>query len=287
MPLFEQICEMGPHYQQAGFSIRQFYNKANSFAPDHEVIEAVNRTIALLNINLDQFDRYNLLTIWRNPEVPINSKLLLTFWWGGLNHAYQAPGFYAHNNLDRILNNSENLMGSLGNLLNQNNQYLFIEQLGSLYNNLKNNEGTFHMNKIGTSFFTKILQFYFTANQPIGWNGITPIIADKWSMKAVFADMISTNYLYWNQVFSVPVLLPNNKSQLFFANNNNNEYNSYRLFIQYFNNRVLEMRNNYNDLTPFRLEEIAFGWGRDLHNAQNPRNIAENILRHRFGPAIL
>ena len=159
----------------------------------------------------------------------------------------------------------------------------FNKSFGIIYEKLS--KGKYKINGINTSFFTKIFQFYFESNPIRLIDFPHPIIADQWSLKAIYAEMISQNY-DGNEIFKTSFLNGNNKLYVNFRPDRN-EFDSYLKFIQFFNCRVNDLRKSYHNLTPFRLEEILFGWARDLNNPENPRFIAENIIRNHLNLNLL
>jgi hypothetical protein len=183
-------------------------------------------------------------------------------WWGGISHHNQ-PKFYAKNNLNRLYDFSDELTAEL-NYINHNGNE-FRDNLKTFYNKFKCTN--YKLGGVNTAFFTKIIQFGIT-------NQLQPIIADKWSMRAVLADMISNNYDY-HQIFRIS---GNNfqKLTVSFRGSHLNEFEKYFSMIEYFNNRC-------NNLTihPLALEEIMFGRGRDMQNVNNPRFIASDIILNR------
>ena len=258
--MFEQLIANNPNHQQQNFSIISFVNKAIQLTGHHtSIINSVN----YLNTYHPQFDigRAELNAIWTNLEIPIYTKILITFWWGNMSHKDQAPLFYNDNNLSKILNFSEKFMVELTQINNQ--QIEFETALKSLYNSLKFKDGCYKMDGINTAFFTKLLQFGIT-------NPIQPIIADKWSIRAILADMINQGYGY-NSIFRIG--LTNGKISVNFRGSEKNEFEKYLEMIQYFNLRCTTLQIN-----PLELEEIMFGVGNAMHVQNNPRLIAQNII---------
>jgi hypothetical protein len=259
--MYENIIQVAPYQPQEAFSIIPFINKAIQLS-NHIVI---TETIDYLETHHPQLsiDRQILNTIWQDIETPVYTKILITFWWGGLSHQNQAPLFYTNINLDHLYNFSDELNAELYEINNNGNE--FRDNLKTFYNKFKCTN--YKLGGVNTAFFTKIIQFGIT-------NQLQPIIADKWSMRAVLADMISNNYDY-HQIFRIS---GNNfqKLTVSFRGSHLNEFEKYFSMIEYFNNRC-------NNLTihPLALEEIMFGRGRDMQNVNNPRFIASNIILNR------
>ena len=254
------------NYSQRGFSIIPYINRATNLSNNHRIIEVAVLELKELNFDFYNFNRLNLLKIWNDKSISFSTKILVTFWWGGLSHQFQAPKFYTVNNLMQLDKISKSLQQSLTKLMNFNDG----ENFKNIYVNLK--DGEFKLSGIGSPFFTKIFQFYFECN-PIP---IHPIIADQWSMKSVLAEMITQENNEWKNIFKVS----SNKNKLYVNfNQNGNEFEKYKIFNVFFNARLSELKNTYPELTAIRLEEILFGWARDINNPNNPRYIAENIIK--------
>lgn len=254
------------NYNQQGFSLSPFVNKALELAPNNE---ALQKSKKLIQKNINNFNRNHLVEIYQNEKIPLNQKILITFWWGGISHQFQAPKFYTEENLKKLDTIYKKLEGDLNYILKSKNIDSYHNKLRDTYYNLKLNNGNYKLSGINTSFFTKIFQFYFQAfgqNSELVQNHF-PIIADKWSKKAVLADIINTNAV--NNIFQ------NNGN---FKGSLNNDYESYFNFIVYFSNRVNALKKIYLNLNQFRLEEISFGWPRDIMNPLNPRFIANQII---------
>lgn len=257
---------------QKPFSLDAFISRAKYFAKDHPLIIDTLKFLPASN----KLDRILLLNIYSNNEIPFHVKMVMTFWWGGLSHQYQAPIFYQRNNLDKILAFSGALEADLKDSIDSD-QKKFKESLGLIFNSF--DHGDYKISGINYSYFTKILQFYFQLPFQKKQISYLPLIADKWSMRAVFAMMLEDGYDLTN-VFSKPKITLDSDIKINFKYSSGGVFNSYWYFIQYFTEKVLTLKgeNNLGDLTPFRMEEILFGVGRDWKNGNNPRRIYTDYI---------
>jgi hypothetical protein len=262
--MFEQIIENNNAYNQQGFSISSFTKKASNLAYGH--ITILN-SIDYLNTCYPELviGRSDLIVIWNDAKIPLYTKILITFWWGNLSHKDQAPKFYKKQNLDKLQLFSEELNSELIEINKPIKN--FNVELQNLYNSLKLNHGKYKLSGINTAFFTKILQFGIS-------NPIQPIIADKWSIRAILADMIDQNYNY-QSVFRINHP-PEGNLKVSFKGSTQNEFEKYFKMLEYFNLRCTQLQ-----ITPLQLEEIMFGFGNAMHIPNNPRVIAENIIIQR------
>ena len=261
--MFEQILNNAIHQNQQQFNIVPFVNKAIELGNNHITITS---TIAYLrehygNLNIG---RPELYAIWGDASEPLYVKILTTFWWGGLSHQNQAPLFYNIENLDKLHGMCENMQADLTNINNPNGN--FQEGINDLYNRLKLPNGEYKLRGINTAFFSKILQFAIS-------NQIQPIIADKWSTRAILADMINQNHVF-NQIFILGGNSANNLT-IKFRGSAKNEFQKYYSMLEYFNNRC-----NQLEINPLVMEEIMFGYGGAgaMQDINNPRVIATNII---------
>ena len=262
--MFEQIIENNKAYNQQGFSISSFTTKAFNLSNGHNTIL---NSIDYLNTHYPQLliGRNELLAIWSNASIPVYTKILITFWWGNLSHKDQAPIFYNKQNLDKLQYFSEELNLELIEINNPNNNFNGLLQ--NIYNSHKLNNGKYKLSGINTAFFTKILQFGIS-------NPIQPLIADKWSIRAILADMIDQNYDY-QSIFRIYHPSEGNL-KVSFKGSTQNEFEKYYRMLEYFNSRCVQLQ-----ITPLQLEEIMFGFGDAMHIPNNPRVIAQNIIMHR------
>ncbi|WP_304142252.1 hypothetical protein [Mesoflavibacter zeaxanthinifaciens] len=278
--MFENILDIlkYPDYKQKAFNIDPYKTTAIKRAGNHDIIKSTISDIENNNISLKSFDRIRLVDIWKSETFSFSSKIIVTFWWGGLSHNNQAPLFYKSDNLNSLKLTSEILEQYFKNINTSKTKDELVAQLKDIYQALKfkNKKIDNHVIKISginTSFFTKLFQFYFYTNPSEISNRFLPIIADKWSRIAVLADMMNNGYNY-SSVFNIR----NNKNELdvsFKHANTVKEYDVYILFLDYYNQRVenIKMINRYCNLDAFTLEEYIFGEGRKMYDTNNPRRI--------------
>lgn len=255
--MFSQVLAIlhYPEYTQGNFNANPFVNRALGLTNNHWLIEQT-RDYEGIDI-LTHFDRYQLLQIWMNNDCSFTTKVLLTMWWGGLSHQFQAPRFYA--NMEELQEKLQDLEAAL----------LVADpaNLTNLFNSLSN--GDLHLNGIKTSFFTKIFQFYFhSRNLTNNQNLIVPIICDKWSSRALWYEMRDTgNIEMRNEIFT-----NNDPENLRLRIRNGSKAESYVQFIMFFNERLLSLQHDYPGLTAFDLEAYIFGWRGNADNDINPRH---------------
>lgn len=278
--MFEKILDIlkYPEYKQNGFNLEPYKTTAIKRARNHNIIKKTISDIEKNNISLKSFDRITLVDIWKSETFLFSSKIIITFWWGGLSHNNQAPLFYRDDNLNGLKLTSEILEQYFKNINTSKTKDEFVAQLRKIYQALKfkNKKIENHVikiNGINTSFFTKLFQFYFYTNPSKIGKNFLPIIADKWSKIAVLTDMMNNGYDY-SSVFYIR----NNKNELdvsFKHANTDKEYDVYMLFLDYYNQRVenMKMIDRYCNLDAFTLEEYIFGEGRKMYDTNNPRRI--------------
>lgn len=262
-------------YQQQSFSIKPFAEKAQALADQHRL---VNSSINYLeNKNTHSISRRDLINLYRSEE-DFFIKILITFWWGGISHKDQAPKFYKKENLDKIIEFSPKLEHALQCTLTGKGKD-FQDKLRIIFDGLA--FGDYKMDGIGIAFFTKIFQFFYESHN-YSQNGIMlPIIADKWSMRAVLGYSI----LDGNPVkfFRSPSL--NKRASDFtlnFKGYNKSQFSKYWDFISYFDEMARMLSRTYISLTPFQLEEILFGWQKDILNPQNPRHLFTKAISQHY-----
>lgn len=274
--MIQQILETNYGIPQGAFSIKSYFKRANDLAGDHPLITNIKEELKSVNTT----DRNFLLNIYNNNEISFSTKILLTFWWGGLSHQFQAPLFYQKDNLDRIQHFSKSLESDLRNSINSDEQK-FKKSLGSIFNLLCN--GDYKMNGINLSYFTKIFQFFFYEAYKDGQIKVLPIIADKWSMRAGFAMMLEDG-LGYDAIYKDPKIKSVKNIEINFSGSNNKAFDSYWGFVNYFTNKAhtLNEANPSMDLNPFKLEEILFGKGRDWKNVHNPRRVYSEYIFTNF-----
>jgi len=260
-----------PSYQQQGFSLAPFANKALALAGTHPVIDRAIIELPFICPDISHFNRTHLLQAFRDEKVSTSSAILYTFWWGGLSHPYQAPKLYQNPVLDRLERTGGMIARELILLAQEQSIESFKARLKDIF--MEQQRGEYKLSGIGTSFFTKILQFGVQARKQDNLVGPLPIIADKWSMRGAMADMKVTGF-EWETIF----IGPNKQGAFAFIGRVEEEFESYWKFINYFSERVESLRDTYQGIDAFRMEELVFGWPRDIDNPSNPRHIASQII---------
>jgi hypothetical protein len=266
------------NYLQQSFKLHSFVNKAKSLGNNHIVI--LNTLKYLNENNIDSIDRKILLSAYSINELPFYSKIILTFWWGGLSHQYQAPKFYKTDNLEKIYKFSDQLETNLFRLTKLET-IEFKDSLETIFNGFYLKDGSYKMEGISISYFTKIFQFFFQSSIELLKKNKNPlpIIADKWSMRSILALMISEKKDF-TSIFNHPII--NNKEEIVldFKNKGINIFESYWRFITFFDRIVSELNKeeNFENISSFRLEEILFGKARNMSNLNNPRRILTDII---------
>jgi hypothetical protein len=278
--MFESILEqLNGDYVQSGFSLKSFITTAKERSNEHIVIKNSIKEINQSNFNVENFNRNDLVQAYRNAELSSSTIFLLTFWWGHMSHRTQAPKFYTQDNLDKLNEIAPYLNRDLKVLYNAGMLEAYKDQLSNIYKKLKVSE--YKLAGINTAFFTKILQFSYEAYSKKPDRYPFPIIADKWTKKAIYADLINLNeHQLKEKIFRKGL---SNALEPIFKGSPNSEFDKYWLFINYFFDRTNQLRKNDKTLvTPFELEGIIFGWARDMSNPENPRVIAHKIIAQYF-----
>jgi hypothetical protein len=264
--MFEIILHNNLNYHQNAFTVNAFANKARQLCGDHRVVvDSLN--YLELNCPDNMINRHILNLLWQNVEVPVYVKIMITFWWGNLSHKNQAPLFYRKGNLDKMLGFEVDLKKDLATINAIEREDQFEMEFAKLYNNFKYGAGKYKIQGINTAFFTKIFQFGIVFNPQ-------PIIADKWSMRAILADMISEEFNY-NQIFKISGDCPKSL-KVSFTGSEQSEWGNYFKMINYFKVRCTELQ-----VDPLYLEGVMFGFGNAMLSSDNPRVIAQNILIDR------
>jgi hypothetical protein len=274
--MFENIVSiLNGNYRQGGFSLGSLIATAQNRANAHIVIQKALQEVNEQKLDIDNFSRYDLVDAYKKTNFSSSTVVLLTFWWGGMSHNNQAPIFYTQENLDKLNNFAHTLFQELKALYKAGNLEEYRDQLHIIYNKLKIAE--YKLAGIDTAFLTKVLQFSCEAYNVKSDKYPFPIIADKWSKKAVYADLIALNkHQIKNGIFRDTL---SNVLEPKFRGTAPTEFDKYWMFMEYFYRRVQELRNDYKvNVTPFDLESIIFGWAKDMANPENPRVIAHNII---------
>ena len=278
--MFEKVLDTlkYPKYKQKDFNLESYKTTAIKRAGNNNIIKNTISDIERNDISLKSFERNTLIDIWKSKNFLFSSKIIITFWWGGLSHNNQAPLFYGDDNLNGLKLTSEILEQYFKDINTSKTKDEFAAQLRKIYQalKLKNKKIDNHVikiNGINTSFFTKLFQFYFYTNPSRIAKNFLPIIADKWSKIGVLADMMNVGYDY-SRVFNIR----NNKKDLdvsFKHANTVKEFDTYMLFLEYYNQRVEDIKkiDKYCNLDSFTLEEYIFGEGRKMYDTNNPRRV--------------
>ncbi len=263
--LFQQLIQNNLNYEQESFSLQRFVNKAIAILPNNNLIMEAQTQLQQMDANLN-ISRPQLVQLWANVNIPFYVKIIITFWWGGLSDQHQAPKFYTEKNFQKLHVLNALFKEEFDDV--NNDLENFQENLKNLYNKFK--FGDFKLFGIDTPFFTKLLQFGIS-------NPIQPIIFDHWSSNAIFAELLDGN-LETQLIFRNPKFDERNIAEVKLRGSAKTEFNKYWYILTFFNNRCHEL-----EINPLRMEEIMFGWGRDYDNPENPRVIANNIIRNHLG----
>ena len=98
-----EIIQNNPNCEQPGFSLTPFINKANGLLPWNELIRISALKVSEYN-NENIISRKDLSEIWIEDKTPLFVKIIITFWWGGISHQFQAPLFYNIENFNKLSN---------------------------------------------------------------------------------------------------------------------------------------------------------------------------------------
>jgi hypothetical protein len=255
--LFEQ--------DQQGFNLVPFINTADKLLPNNQSYLQLKGEILdafpLEGPQLHDFTRVHLLSYWEG-DYTFGSKMLLTLWWGGLSHQFQAPKFYTESNFSHFVQIGEPAADSIIDL------YKYFE-------NIK--EG---FDGVGYRYFTKFMQFLTKVR---GIDTPQCVIADQWSMKAVIAYLIqSKDFNRLNQIFT-PLTYDQENNRIKnpdFRSIRRSKSIAYLMFLEIFKEileQAKQIAGNLN-LDLYDVEEKLFGWGHDIDNQRNPRNYYHQII---------
>lgn len=261
--MIEILLERNPQLfeiNQGGFNLSQFLNKADELVglnPNYELLKKEILDFFKENdILINDFNRNNLSLYWKSNN-SFASKMLLTMWWGGISNQFQAPKFYRWNNFDSFAH--------IGEINCENIQELFwsFENIDSGFDG------------VGYRYFTKFMQFMPHKS------GQQAIISDQWSMKAAAAYLISNKDLERLKWIFTSLNCDNAPD---FRIRRRSKSPSYMEFLTVFE----EMRKQVNqrlgkEFDLFRIEEGFFGWGHDINNPRNPRNLYHEIIGEHLG----
>lgn len=137
--MFENILDIlkYPNYKQKAFNIDPYKTTAIKRAGNHDIIKTTISDIENNNISLKSFDRIRLVDIWKSETFSFSSKIIVTFWWGGLSHNNQAPLFYKSDNLNSLKFTSEILEQYFKNINTSKTKDELVAQLKEIYQALK------------------------------------------------------------------------------------------------------------------------------------------------------
>ncbi len=249
---------------QDGINITNYLNNANLYlsnSPNYLILkEEILAFFNSENIDASKFNRIQLSNYW-NTQNSFASKMLLTLWWGVMSIPYNAPRLYSNQNFNRFAILEQPIYNT------QNDLYITFEKIDSGFDG------------VGYRYFTKFMQFMTQKSKQ------QAIIADQWSMKAAIAYLISMqDWDRLNRIFT-PLTCKNDRiGNPDFRTRRRSKSASYMEFLTVFE----EMRQQVNqrlgkEYDLFRIEEGFFGWGHDINNPQNPRNLYHEIIGEHLG----
>ena len=256
-------------YQQ-GFNLLPFMNTADKLLPTNQAYLKLKGEILdafpLEGKQLHHFTRVHLLSYWER-DYSFGSKMLLTLWWGGLSHQFQAPKFYTESNFSQFVQVTEPAA------VNVLDYFKYFENIHKGFDG------------VGYRYFTKFMQFLTKVR---GTEASQCVIADQWSMKAAIAYLINIqDFERLNRIFK-PLAFDQNMriKNPDFRTNRKSRSNAYLMFLGVFN-EILEQARQIVDnpnLDLFDVEEKLFGWGYDIINHGNPRNYYHLVISDFLNP---
>lgn len=242
-------------------------DRLNKIVDGDNRFTSVKEELESNSINVHAVDKNTLVKLWGSESSSV-TKILVTLLWGGIRPS-NLNSFQKVNNLEAIC---ERIIESMESILHTSNKEEFLLCLKDSFMKMayKCEGDNYHIDGVNEAFFTKFYHFYFEANKEKNKVGIHPIIGDQWIRRAVCADMISNNRSL-NELFKIKdgVLLDNH--------DRNNRANAYIEMVEYFNERVRELKQRYPSLTAFSLESFIFG--QHPINGVCPRCIARDIIK--------
>lgn len=254
--MFHEITtHLYPQTNRAPYPIESRVRSAIRYSEGHPIVQGAADYLRGSFDTLN-FSGNDLLNIWRNYDVPFTTKCLATFWWGNLSH--QIATAYSYNNMERLGAISGELLHHLELTSSEASFDTAIDRLRTIFMSFEPG-GQFKLDRVDVSFFTKIFEFYF-ASHPLESNPeFLPIICDMWLRKGVFVEMDERGEDYLkNCTFR-------NATSL--TSSNSSYVESYITFCIYFNQRVMDLKNEFPELTAFALEGYIFSpTGRDYIN---------------------
>lgn len=254
--MFHEITtQLYPQANRAPYSIESRIRSAIRFSEGHRIVQEAANYIRS-NFDTEHFSGNDLLSVWREYDVPFTAKCLATFWWGNLSH--QIATAYSFDNMERLDAISGELLHHLELTSYEPTFDTAVDRLRTIFISFEPG-GQFKLDRVDVSFFTKIFEFYFVSHPLVSYPEFLPIICDMWLRKGVFVEMEERGDDYLkNCVFRNPTSL---------TSTNRSYVESYITFCIYFNQRVRGLRNEFPELTPFDLEGYVFSQtGRDYIN---------------------
>ena len=255
--MFTQLLnQVYPNNTRVPYSINERIDLARQYSNNHPIVEHLANYLSnnYMHNNIIYLSGDDLVRIWQGDELPFAEKYLSTLWWGGkTRHAASA---YSVNNIERMGN--PGLPAALQLVSDAKSLEEAKENLQIVYQSLERG-GAFSLRQVGPSFFSKVLEYYFVSH-PIQANySYLPIICDQWLCRAVYAEMTERNEIdIRNTIFRTPTD---------FRVHWNSTWTSYSAFIDFFNRRVIELKEEFPDLTAFMLEGYLFSrLGREMAN---------------------
>lgn len=211
-------------YDISGQIVRTLQNSNN-----HPVVIRAQEELGELGIHPDQFDRNSLLYVWQS-DVHFTTKYLATLWWGNVGRNFSRV--FTSENMDSLQVFSNDLENALLASTNAPERDAFLQELANIIIQMQIHGGAYKISRVGTAFYTKILQFFYASN-PIETNpNYLPVIADQWIMKAVYCEMTDLGDIQQrDNVFHL------SGEQLSLTD----IPDSYFDFISYFNNRSVDL----------------------------------------------
>lgn len=227
----------------------QTYLENNEAAVNYVYLKNIKSDIEKTDVSLCSLSKKSVISVWNSKEVSNATKFLLTFLWGGIRPS----------NLSALLKD-KSFSQKMTNIVKDMEDILllgeceFYNKVADLYDKtIDTNNNNYHIDGVNTSFITKIFQFYFLSRRDSLKSGIIPVIADKWLLRAICADIISNGILN-----ECKFIIAKNKDVKLCKHDRKSMGTSYAEFLQYINRRCDELSEQYPGLTPEILESILF-----------------------------
>lgn len=227
----------------------QTYLEHNEAVVNYVYLKKIKSDVEKTDISLCDVSKKSIISVWRSKEVSDETKFLLTFLWGVIKPA----------NLSALLRD-KSFSQKVATIIQEMEGILsfegsdFYNKVADLYDKtIDTNNNKYHIDGVNTSFITKIFQFYFLSRRDSLKSGIIPVIADKWLLRAICADIISNGILN-----ECKFIIAKNKDVKLCKHDRKSMGTSYAEFLQYINRRCDELSEQYPGLTPEILESILF-----------------------------